>query len=180
MSPRKRRNPMRSPDDTIARRDYGTSKKEAKLVYKRAFAKGDPVAAGMRFHTPEDRMRDLDKRFPTPRWRALGIGHAPDPTHGEARIQTHPSFWSNPSLTYGQLPTRLQFRQAFERAVPDGVYGIRAGAGAASDPFNLAGDYTHSELWGTVKKLVEKWEDYDEEAGEWASSILGTLGIEWV
>lgn len=90
-------------------------------------------------------------------------------------------------LTYGVLPSAAEFRKAFERemeASPRGVYEITLRGSdsrnmEALDPPGWLGNgvYAVDELWGLVKGLVESGSDF---ALEMASSILYTLGIEWV
>jgi hypothetical protein len=42
------------------------------------------------------------------------------------------------------------------------------------------GNYTSEQLYKGVQELREKWEQGHDEAGDLASSILETLGFEWV
>ncbi len=79
------------------------------------------------------------------------------------------------SMTYGILPSRADFDAAFERECPDGTYSIRNDKGGAD------GDYTASKLWALVKESAELLnDDGDEEAGDFASAVLSTLGFEWI
>ena len=81
------------------------------------------------------------------------------------------------SMTYGVVPTPAEFFTAFYREVPDGVYRIRSGAMRTLD---IEGDYSERGLFKLVTRLTRKWEQGNEEAGDWASSILSTLGFEWI
>lgn len=95
-----------------------------------------------------------------------------DPTYGD---------WSGirRSMSYGQLPTRAEFKKAFNEEI-DGRYRIRD---------RRLGDSEHrlteAQLWKLLAELrnVHRFgrnEDVSEEAGSLASDILGTLGFEWI
>ena len=84
-------------------------------------------------------------------------------------------------LTYGELPTREQFEDAFEGDLgPDGVYQVRNCKRVGNQDFTCAGLFdevtkaTHAWQWG------EMADEPFEQAGDWASAVLQTLGIEWV
>jgi len=94
------------------------------------------------------------------------------------------------SMTYGELPDERSFRKAFQREVGDRDYRI---SGPPAEQAGLAGSYDEDELWELVSSLTEAfnenadWEPSrngegldPEEAGDWASSILSTLGFEWI
>lgn len=86
-------------------------------------------------------------------------------------------------LTYGHLPTYGTFEEAFDENVPNGRYSIslsRSDSRAADGTSIGDGDYTSRELYKGLKELVEKWNEGDEDAGDLASSILASIGIEWV
>jgi hypothetical protein len=82
-------------------------------------------------------------------------------------------------LSYGTLPTRAQFFRAFEREAPNG-YNITHGSPARGRMRPPEGRYSAQELWAEVQRLQRGSSRGNEEAGDWASSILGTLGFEWV
>lgn len=90
-----------------------------------------------------------------------------------------------PSMTYGTMPTKKAFKSAFSRSMgsADHLYEIRAGLSGIK-PLRMSYGDTKSfdcdELYTAVKGLVAKWNRGNEEAGEWASSILETLGFEWI
>jgi hypothetical protein len=95
------------------------------------------------------------------------------------------------SMTYGVLPTFEQFAEAFAVACPDGEYEVKAGplhdefeavGGSGLDvPAGCSSSYDVKRLWRLVRELTAIWEDeMDYDAGDDASSILFTLGIEWV
>lgn len=97
-------------------------------------------------------------------------------------------------LTYGVLPTREQFDDAFEGDLgPDGVYRVRNCKRVGNR------DFTCATLWAEVNDATNElsaetcegeWADDNrsadeiqldaEQAGDWASAVLQTLGIEWV
>jgi len=90
------------------------------------------------------------------------------------------------SMTYGTLPSRREFVRQFDLNVPDGIYRIRppkvrpALVGVVRPHDDISGDYKCSELWQLVKDLTREWQNGSDEAGDWASDILGTLGFEWI
>lgn len=87
---------------------------------------------------------------------------------------------------YGILPTREAFAAAFEGSCPKGTFSVR------NDSYAGNGDYSESELWEELEIVVSTFdrngtsseEDSDseerEEAGSFASAVLGILGFEWV
>lgn len=80
-------------------------------------------------------------------------------------------------LTYGQMPSYLEYEGNFERVCPStGTYSINHGSPITDDD-PPAGDYTASELWEEMKRLRERQTD---ESVQWVSDILGTLGWEWI
>lgn len=86
------------------------------------------------------------------------------------------------SMNYGDMPTKKQFDKAFEREAGDS-YNIKLGSSdsrAADGTIIGDGDYDSDELYKGVKQLVKKWEKGSEPAGNVASSILYTLGFEWI
>lgn len=84
----------------------------------------------------------------------------------------------NRSMTYGEMPGRQEFYDAFKREdLPRGRYRISN----SRSEIVPDGDYTDDELFDLTQKLARMWEnEHDVEAGDWASSILQTLGFEWV
>ena len=85
------------------------------------------------------------------------------------------------SLTYGVLPGKQAFLDAFARKCPDG-YRIRAGAGCLFDgDWFLSEDerrtYDAEELWDLLSFLVQS--NLDDRHQE-ASDLLYSLGFEWV
>ena len=81
------------------------------------------------------------------------------------------------SLTYGTLPTLEAFLDAFDVLCPSGRYSIHAGnaSGAVADH---AGTYTAGELFRLVERLSAF--DVGTDETDLASTILETLGIEWI
>lgn len=84
------------------------------------------------------------------------------------------------SMTWGKLPSFATFERHFDEELPRGSYNIRLGRSdskAAQGTSIGDGEYTARELYRGLQELVEKGTD---EAGSLASSILETLGFEWV
>ena len=75
-------------------------------------------------------------------------------------------------MSYGVMPTRAEFKKAFEEEVPDGVYEIRRDSIVGDD------DFDEPALWKLLQKLHRK--SHNEEHGSLASVILETLGFEWI
>ena len=91
------------------------------------------------------------------------------------------------SLTYGNLPTREQFEKAF---IATDTTGNRVFA-FGNDPRVGTCELTCDELWTEVCKATEEFNsDWDgihtsdlaakESSGDWASAVLGCIGIEWI
>lgn len=81
------------------------------------------------------------------------------------------------SMTYGVLPDRDAFYNAFEEECPNGKFRIRNCPMIGND------DLTESQLWEQVQKAIDTWnsESSDsEEWGDWASCVLSVLGFEWI
>jgi hypothetical protein len=83
------------------------------------------------------------------------------------------------TLNFGQLPDLNQFRDSFHSFCPDGIYRVRNSLVIEN------GDYTVDTLWDLLVKLIDVWDndpiqEVSEQAGNLASSILETLGFEWV
>jgi hypothetical protein len=85
------------------------------------------------------------------------------------------------SRTYGSIPTFPEFKILYEEAMKsDGsaLYKIRSSSSGYTSQF--VGDYDTHGLFALVVKLKVKWENGDEEAGDLASDIMFSLGVEWV
>ena len=79
------------------------------------------------------------------------------------------------SMTYGNLPSKIEFEFAFDWECQGSKYVI--------SNHRVLGhrEYSGPELWELLVELVNAWNyEGDEEAGELASSILETLGFEWI
>lgn len=79
------------------------------------------------------------------------------------------------SMTFGVMPTREQFDAGWDACEPRG------------DRFHFGNDkrigndaLTQEELWKEVVKAHGEFEEGDEDAGDWCSSVLGCLDIEWI
>jgi len=83
-------------------------------------------------------------------------------------------------MTYGNLPTREVFDRQFAELVSDGEF--RFGNDKRVGTCALSPD----ELWAEIQKAHAEWDgpqadaDKQDEAGEWCSTVLECLGIEWV
>lgn len=89
------------------------------------------------------------------------------------------------SLTYGTIPSKDEFYEAFDRKVEGLRYPIKLSSSDARATEDVPGfgddEYTASELYRAVENLTKAWSDMgNDEAGDIASSILFTLGFEWV
>lgn len=81
------------------------------------------------------------------------------------------------SLTYGELPTEEQFKNAYHLAAE----------GSEHDGFTFHNDsrvgngcLTRAELWNELQAACEEFLGGDDQAGEWCSCVLSVLDIEWV
>lgn len=94
------------------------------------------------------------------------------------------------TLTYGHLPSYEEFKAAFERECPDSTYAISHGS-KGPDWRPPEGSFRVHELFHDVERLTKLEESGEVETermregqedspGSWASSILYTLGFEWV
>jgi len=88
------------------------------------------------------------------------------------------------SMTYGTLPSIEAFEKAFDAELgEDERYRIRLSRSdsKAADGTSIGdGEYTADELYRGLEELVKKFERGREAAGDLASSILSTLGFEWI
>ena len=83
------------------------------------------------------------------------------------------------SMTYGTVPAFEAFSEAFHQECPHGSYRITHGLSQPSYAPD-AGEYDDVALYQEIERLTRRWEAGNEDAGNWASSILETLGFEWV
>ncbi len=75
------------------------------------------------------------------------------------------------SMSYGNLPTKKEFEKAFEEQVNGIYYRIR------NDKYIGTIDLTESELWTHLKRAIK----INRDIGlDWASTVLDTLGFEWI
>jgi hypothetical protein len=81
------------------------------------------------------------------------------------------------SMTYGEMPTQEDFDEAFSRAEDEEG---RTGFSFGNDPRVGTCELDATELWAELQKAREEYEEGDDEAGDWCSSVLSTLGFEWV
>lgn len=78
------------------------------------------------------------------------------------------------SLTYGQMPSWEVFEKAFREEVPSGWYRF------GNDERQGNSSLTVGQLWTELADAIFDWEDGNDHAGDWASCVLSTLGIEWI
>lgn len=80
------------------------------------------------------------------------------------------------SMTYGVMPTRKDFDQAWDNSIA-----------GESLTFNFRNDsrlgdnnLTNNELWLELNSARAEYEKGDEKSGEWCSAVLYILGFEWI
>lgn len=95
-------------------------------------------------------------------------------------------------LTYGHLPPREDFVEAFERCHGKGkVFGVRGPKAQTARPSrqakfmqSIAGDYDAQTMWHLLHHLVEDCNendcDADHPALAFTGDVLGTIGYRWV
>lgn len=81
-------------------------------------------------------------------------------------------------MTYGTIPPFVDFEKAFEKATKSHGYSFSI----RNSRFDLVpdGDYNDTELYDLLHKLVEEYGEGNDEAGDWASNIIQSVGFEWV
>jgi hypothetical protein len=84
------------------------------------------------------------------------------------------------SMTFGVMPTFEEFETAFQASCPQGVYRLKHGV-PKNKPIE-EGEYSVSQLWDQINILVTPpWDlEKDNSAINWASTIMHTLGFEWI
>jgi hypothetical protein len=88
------------------------------------------------------------------------------------------------SMTHGEMPPKEQFEAAFREHVHGSRYTITSGASGSLDEY--AGSYTADELYDLVESIRYNWaetedsRDIDNCGASVASSIMQTLGFEWI
>jgi len=84
------------------------------------------------------------------------------------------------TMSFGQMPSFDEFEEAFDRECRGQLYEIRAGQLAPE--WFPEGDYTARELYALIKKMKDDFgdEEDDDSPALVASSIMETLGFEWV
>lgn len=87
------------------------------------------------------------------------------------------------TLTYGVLPDYNKFEKKFKKYVGKSYnYNLKGSDASMAKKVGVptSGDFNAKQLYDVVKKLVDAFDDGDDEAGDLASSILYTMEIEWV
>ncbi len=79
-------------------------------------------------------------------------------------------------MTYGVMPTRDEFDDAFDKKCgAGGTYKI------SNDRGGRDGDWDNRLLWHLLhEQMVAYNEEENEEAGDFVSAVLSTLGFEWI
>lgn len=79
------------------------------------------------------------------------------------------------TMTYGDLPTEEEFDAAWDAAqLPGGKFAF------GNDERVGTANLSQVETWAEIQKAHAEWEAGSEQAGDWLSSVMGTLGFEWV
>lgn len=96
------------------------------------------------------------------------------------------------SMTYGVLPTREQFDEAFDRECPEGTFSFGNDERFGND------EVSERALWNELTVALGEFEDGEhndecggdgqhcngecpgDRAGSWCSAVLGVLGFEWI
>ena len=83
------------------------------------------------------------------------------------------------TMTYGVMPSREAFEAAFDRAE---AFAGKLTFSFGNDKRVGTCEMTCSELWEELCEAHREWEQgaSNDEAGDWCSAVLGTLGFEWV
>ena len=85
------------------------------------------------------------------------------------------------SMTFGTMPSKEAFEAAFDREVPSGRYqmDLRGSDARAAEQAGVEwyDGMSSDDLYAIVKQLAD---DGGDETGSLASSIMGTLGFEWI
>jgi hypothetical protein len=93
------------------------------------------------------------------------------------------------SMTFGKMPPKAKWDEHWEAYADSPYYEITIGQGrsarAAEARLGLDGSYDRDELFQKVIDLyniADSEDDYDgdDSAASWASSIMETLGFEWI
>jgi hypothetical protein len=93
------------------------------------------------------------------------------------------------SMTFGTMPAREQFDAACAAVDEDDGRSVEQdGFGFGNDPRLGTCRLTADELWGELQKAHAEFECRDgaddpaktDAVGDWISSVLSCLGIEWV
>lgn len=84
------------------------------------------------------------------------------------------------SYTYGVLPPREIFFAQCEKEDGDELSVDNFGFGFTRDPRMGTCRLNKYELWDEVLKASAEYDNGDDEAGDWVSSVLYCLDIEWV
>lgn len=84
------------------------------------------------------------------------------------------------TTTWGQLPTFEEFSAAWDRL--DDAGELRGGVyRLGNDPRLGDCELSKFSLWDEIEKaMIEFYAGPSEEAGDWVSVVLGTLGFEWI
>lgn len=115
--------------------------------------------------------------------RVRGVGFGANPRRKRSRRRKRRRNPYRKSMTFGVMPPFKEFKKAFDEVIPDGEYEMRLGrtdVEAAEGTILGTGVYSAKDLYKGVQQLTEKFYDGDDNAGSLASSIMETLGFEWI
>ena len=92
------------------------------------------------------------------------------------------------TLTYGEMPSREQFDEAWDIAIEENPEARSSTFGFGNDKRLGNCQLTNNELWDEILKAHDEYntllngdtEQDPEVVGDWLSTVLSCLGIEWV
>ena len=80
------------------------------------------------------------------------------------------------SLTYGQLPTFIDFLRAWKDEIGSNVARMQF----RNDEVFGNGEFDAAIVWRALEKQRDLWCVGNENAGAWCSCVLEVLGFEWI
>lgn len=92
----------------------------------------------------------------------------------ESSMIPDPKWKPGKSMTYGVMPFKSQFYEAFAKTCERGTFKF------GNDEYLGDVELTADELWDELLKRLKAYQYDDGSAGAWLSSVLYVLGFEWV